>query len=214
MTVVVAVRKNGRTVLAADSLVHFGGQRFGPENCRFHKIHRVHDSLMAWAGWSLYAEMLDGYLSRRDPSPLSTESEVFDFFIGFWRAMKDDYTFMYQRARAEGHPFVDLDSIFLLVNASGIFRVASDMDVTRFERYSAIGTGSQYALGALRVLYDLRDDPAAIAIEAAQVGIDLDVSCGGPIDIEEVPADPFPPPNGRLRAPVPAPPIRPAGPRR
>lgn len=186
MTVAVAVTKGGRSVLAADSLVHFGGQRFTTENCRFNKIYHVGDSLMAWAGWSLYAEMLDAHLATQEPPPLKTETDVFSFFVRFWRAMRDDYTFMYRRASAEGHPFIDLDSTFLLINSVGIFRVASDMDVTRFEQYCAIGAGSKYALGALRVLYDQLTDPVDIARRAAQVGIDFDVYCGSPIEIAEV----------------------------
>jgi ATP-dependent protease HslVU (ClpYQ) peptidase subunit len=106
--------------------------------------------------------------------------------VTFWRAIRDDYTFM-QRAAAAGHaPFADLDSVFLLVNKSGIFRVASDMDVTQFQQYSAIGTGAKYALGALRVLYKQLDDPAEIARQAVQVGIDSDVYCGGTIDLAQV----------------------------
>jgi ATP-dependent HslUV protease subunit HslV len=189
MTVAVAVSKGGRTFLAADSLVHFGGQKFLDANCRFHKIHAVGNSMMAWAGWSLYAEMLTAHLARSDRAPLlKSESEVFDFFLRFWRAMRDDYTFMYRRAEAEGHPFVDLDSVFLLVNAAGIFRVASDMDVTQFNQYCAIGSGSKYALGALRVLYDQNLSAEEVARRAVQVGIDCDVYCGGTIDIEEAPS--------------------------
>ncbi len=81
MTIAVAVKKGGRTVIAADSLVNFGGQRFPPENCQFHKIHRLGDSLMAWAGWSLYAELLTAHLATNPPPSLYTESEVFDFFV-------------------------------------------------------------------------------------------------------------------------------------
>jgi ATP-dependent HslUV protease, peptidase subunit HslV len=186
MTVAVAVRKGGRTVLAADSLVNFGGQRFRAENCTFHKIKRVGDSFLVWAGWSLYAELLNAHLERHPPPALRSEAEVFTFFVQFWRAMRDDYTFMHRAAPSVEHPFADLDSVFLLANQAGIFRVASDMDVTLFEQYSAIGSGSKYALGALQVLYEQLEDPAEIARRAAQVGIDSDVYCGGPIDLSEV----------------------------
>jgi len=185
MTVAVAVRKGGRTVLAADSLVNFGGQRFPPENCTFHKIHRVGESFLVWAGWSLYAEMLSAHLSRHPPPPLLTEGDVFAFFIQFWRAIREDYTFM-QRGSNSDHPFADLESVFLLANRAGIFRVQSDLDVTEFLQYSAVGTGAKYALGAMRVLYEQLDDPAEIARRAVQVGIDSDVHCGGPIDLTEV----------------------------
>ena len=99
--------------------------------------------------------------------------------------MQANYTYL-QGTPEAGHPFANLDSTFLLVNPSGIYRVAGDMDVTTFTEYSAIGSGSQYALGALSVLYDQLDDPAAIARRAVEVGIDFDVYCGAPIDLEEV----------------------------
>jgi ATP-dependent protease HslVU (ClpYQ) peptidase subunit len=189
MTVAVAVTKNDRTVLAADSLVNFGGQRFAPGNGEFHKIHRVGESLLAWAGWSLYGELLTAHLAadKRRPSDLATEADVFDFFIAFWRAIRADYTFM-QRA-GDRHPFADLDSTFLLANRHGIFRIAGDMDVSQFRQYSAVGSGSPYALGALRILYEQLADPADIARRAVAVGIEFDVYCGGEIDVAEVSAE-------------------------
>lgn len=187
MTVAVAVRKNGAGVMAADSLVNFGGQRFPTDNCRFHKIYPIGDSLMVWAGWSLYGEMLDAWLGNAQPPSLSTERDVFLFFIQFWRAIRSEYTFVVPRADSSRHPFVSLDSVFLLLNQSGIYRIAGDMDVTQFEQYCAIGSGADYALGALRVLYDQPLDAAEIARRAVQVGIDFDTHCGGPIDLVELP---------------------------
>jgi len=88
--------------------------------------------------------------------------------------------------RRRWHPFAKLESTFLLVNESGIYRVAGDMDVTQFQQYSAIGSGSYYALGALRVLYDQPLSAEQIGRRAVQVGIDFDVYCGGRIDCETV----------------------------
>ena len=186
MTVAVAVRKNGRTVLAADSLVNFGGQRFPPENCKFHKIHRVGESFIVWAGWSLYAEMLNAHLAQLPPPPLRSEADVFAFFIQFWRALRTDYTFLQPTGDAE-HRFADLESTFLLANRNGIYRVQGDLDVTEFQQYTAVGTGAKYALGAMRVLYEQLEDAAEIARQGVQVGIDFDVYCGGLVDIAEVP---------------------------
>jgi ATP-dependent protease HslVU (ClpYQ) peptidase subunit len=189
MTVAVAVLKNDVCVMAADSLVNFGGQRYPADNCRFNKIYHLGDSLMVWAGWSLYGEMLDRYLAAHRPLPaLESEQEVFGFFLRFWRTMREDQMFMIERSRADGHPFIDLDSVFLLANRHGMFRVASDMDVTQFQQYCAIGSGAKYALGAMRVLYDQLDDAVEIARGGVQVGIDFDVYCGGPIDVAMVPS--------------------------
>jgi ATP-dependent protease HslVU (ClpYQ) peptidase subunit len=185
MTVAVAVKKGDRIVLAADSLVNFGGQRYHPSNCRFRKIHLLGDSVIAWAGWSLYAELLAAHLQAAPPPTLNNEGDVFSFFIRFWRMLKEEYNMRGPNSDAD-HPFADLYSTFLLVNRNGLFRVSSDMDVTEFQEYAAVGSGSKYALGALRVLYGESDDVGEIATRAVQVGIDFDVYCGGTIDVVDL----------------------------
>jgi len=124
--------------------------------------------------------------TKHPPEALETEADVFSFFVSFWRAMRDEYTMM-DKGRNDTHPFADLDSVFLLANRFGIFRVASDLDVTQFQQYCAVGSGAKYSMGAMHVLYDMIEDPAEIARRAVQVGIDSDVYCGGPIDIAFVP---------------------------
>ena len=59
-------------------------------------------------------------------------------------------------------PFGSLDSSFLVINKYGIFRITSDMSVTKFEQYTAIGAGSEYGLGAIYSLYN--EDYSATAI--------------------------------------------------
>jgi ATP-dependent protease HslVU (ClpYQ) peptidase subunit len=189
MTVAVAVRKADRLFLAADTLMNFGGERYPRDNCRVDKIYRVGSSALAWAGWSLYAEMLDAYFLRHAPPSLRSETEVFSFFIQFWRLMRDDYTFVRQHTPEDRHPFVDLDSTFLIASHAGIFKVSRDMNITTFQQYCAIGSGAAYALGALRILYEQEPDAAVIARRAVQVGIDFDVHCGGSVDVIEVRPD-------------------------
>ena len=184
MTIALAIRKNGRTVLAADTLLSFGSERIPPENCHVEKVYRAGSSVLAWAGWALYAELLDAYLATEAPPDLTSEVGIFSFFIRFWRAMRDDYTFMQHRS-GDRQTFVSLDSTFLIANRSGIFKVSGDMNVTTFNQYCAIGSGAAYSWGALRVLYDLHDDPATIARLAAEVAIDYNIRCGGQIDIVE-----------------------------
>jgi len=186
MTVAVAVMRNDRVALAADSLVNFGGQRYPASNTRFNKIHRIGESWIAWAGWSLYAELLEAHLKVESPPRLDTEAEIFAFFVQFWRALRVQYHYDHDVKRSPGFPIADFDSVFLLVNRAGIFRVAADMDVTQFQEYCAVGTGSKYALGAMRVLYENTEDVSAVARQAVQVGIDFDIYCGGTIDVVEV----------------------------
>ena len=53
---------------------------------------------------------------------------MFSFFVTFWRALREEFTLLQPPGTRE-HPFAELDSVFLLANRSGVFRVSSDLDV-------------------------------------------------------------------------------------
>lgn len=187
MSIVVAVSKSDRVVVAGDSLVCFGdAERIPPENSRTAKIMRLGSSIMGGTGWAVFDDILRDFLHDRAAPPLGSEREIFSFLMDLWKALHDRYPYVNDQAAHKDTPFADLDSSFVIANRGGIFKVSSDMGVTRFNEYYAIGCGAPYALGALRVLYRGAQDADAIAREAVQTAIDFDVHCGGPIELLEV----------------------------
>ena len=100
--------------------------------------------------------------------------------------LHERYNFVKDQADDADSPFGSLDSTFLVVCASGIFGVASDLSVLRYERYFAIGSGAPIALGAVHALYESEHDAEAIARSAASAAIDHDVYCGHPIHVATV----------------------------
>ena len=64
MSIIVAVRKNDRIIMAADSLTTFGeSQRVPPANVTTEKIRRVGSSLVGGSGWGIYDRILDAFLA-------------------------------------------------------------------------------------------------------------------------------------------------------
>ncbi|MHC5002938.1 MAG: hypothetical protein ACYTJ0_07430 [Planctomycetota bacterium] len=187
MSVVVVVSKQGRTVMAADSLTVFGdAQQLPPANAVTRKIRRVGDSLVGSAGWAIYDCILDHFLAGRPAPELRDEQAIFGFFLALWHALHERYPFVNDQAQNKDSPFGDLDSSFLIANEQGMFKVSNDLDVFRFNQYYAIGSGGEYALGAMHALYD---EPAAadeIAQRAVRGAIVFDVHCGGEIHLEQV----------------------------
>ena len=61
------------------------------------------------------------------------------------------------------------------------------MGVSTFKKYFAIGTGADYALGALHQLQSGDGDAGAMARGAVETAIALNLNCGGEIDLLEVP---------------------------
>ncbi len=185
MSIVVAVRKNGRTVVAADSLNVFGQERIPADNCKATKVRPVGQALMAITGWSLYDNIMDEVLAEEVP-PLGDEKEIFAFFIDLWKRLHERYPYVNDQPHEKDSPFGDFDASFLVANAAGIYKISQDASVCRFDKYYVIGSGGVYALGALHQIYDTGDDAEQLARRACETAIEFDIYCGAPIDIFEV----------------------------
>ena len=187
MSIAVAVRKNARIVLATDSQTNLGSERVPAANLSGPKFMPIGDVYMAATGWTLYSNIFADLLARRRAVPrLDSETNIFKFFTGLWVELHERYNFVKDQADDADSPFGSLDSTFLVVCARGIFGVASDLSVLRYERYFAIGSGAPVALGAVHALYESESDAEAIARCAAVAAIDHDVYCGHPVHVATV----------------------------
>lgn len=187
MSIVVAVRKQDRTVIAADSLTVFGeAQQLPPANSMTPKVRRVGDSFVGAAGWAIYDCILENFLAGRPEPSLRDEPSIFAFFLELWHALHDRYPFVNDQAQGKDTPFGDLDSSFLIANAHGMFKVSHDLDVFRFNQYYAIGSGAEYAMGAMSVLYEQADDAEEIARRAVGAATLFDVHCGGETHLHQI----------------------------
>jgi len=183
MSIAVAVRKGGETAIAADTQTNFGEFKVPPDNYRSVKFRRVGESYLAVTGWELYDDILSDYFEQVQPK-LDTREDVFRFFMKFWRDLHKRYPFVNDQAHPdERSPFGELDSTFLVVNGNGIYYVSGNMSVTRFERYTAIGSGADYALGALQALYESDLDAAGLARRACEAAMTFNIYCGGEVEL-------------------------------
>lgn len=190
MSIIVAVRKSSSIVVAADTMHATGSRREHADNLVARsKLRKLGRSCVGGVGWSVYDNIVDHYLATLKRSPrLGDERAIFDFFLKFWKAMRQRYQVVNDQPNREDDrsPFVDLDSEFMVANKNGIFQIASDLTVMQFEKYVAIGSGERYAYGVLYALYDTRHTAEQIARRAAEAAIHFDQSCGGTIDLVKV----------------------------
>jgi ATP-dependent HslUV protease subunit HslV len=186
VSIAVAVKSHGKVVIAADSKRTFGPGAVTAANLKDCKVRRVGNAYLAATGWGVYSNILDDYLARKRKLSLGDSRSIFEFFRVFWTDLHKRYAFVNDQSGDTDSPFGDLDASFLVVNARGIFSVACDMSVTEFEQYYAIGSGAPYALGALHALYDPKADPEQPARAAVRAASDLDIYCGGDIELQSV----------------------------
>lgn len=187
MSIIVAVRRNGRITMAADTLALFGEGMTVPEyNARACKIIRVGDAVVGGTGWAVYDDILDHYLSGGEPPALDSRRAIYAFFVDFWRALKENYALVNEQAASKDTPFGDLDATFLVAGSGGLFQVSSDMGVTEFKAYHAIGSGAEYALGVMHALRDRERDDESLVQAACWAAMEMDAHCGGSIDTRTV----------------------------
>lgn len=187
MSIIVGVHKNDRIVLAADTMHFYGNRREHPDNVACGaKVRRVGRSHVGGVGWTVYDNILEHYLhTQKRPPALGSERAIFDFFLKFWKVMRDKYQFVNDQSgdnHDEPSPFADLDSEFIVANRNGLFQVGTNLTVMRFEKYLAIGSGQQYAYGALHALYATSRTAEQIARQATQAAAYFDQGCGGEVE--------------------------------
>ncbi len=186
MSIVVAVQKGRRIVMASDSLSSCGSHKDLPDNAVCTKIRRVGNALIGVTGWSLYENILNDLLASGRTPRLTNKESIFKFCLRLWRVLHDKYSLVNDQSTDKQTPFGDIDAQLLVANKHGIFSVASNLTVSEFKKYYAIGSGSDYAFGALHCLYDTERNPGKIAEKAVETGIQFDSYCGGKIDLFEI----------------------------
>lgn len=185
MSIVLAIKskRNNNVVIASDSQTSFGDQKILSDTGR--KMIRSNRNIIGFAGWGIYSNIFRLYL-RNNSLEAEDELQVFEFFVKFWKALKKDYTLVSDKSSPDTSPFAELDSTFIVATPDNIFYVADDMSVVKFKNYYAIGSGSEFALGALRVMYEEDYTLEEMARRAVETAIALDKSCGGDVSLENL----------------------------
>lgn len=189
MSIIVAVRDEHHIVLGCDTLSTWGDCRITEDKVAdLSKIIPTGDSFIGFTGWSLYRNILEDFLKRKKKRhDLSSRQGVFRFFLEFYRDLKEKYS--YVNHGSEKEPFSDLDSTFLVAGPAGIFHVSSNMDIEEFTKYCAIGSGQEYAYGALHVLYGQKKSLRQVCKGAILAACEFDIYCQPPLRFVEIEAD-------------------------
>jgi ATP-dependent protease HslVU (ClpYQ) peptidase subunit len=186
MTTIVAVKKNGSVAIASDSLTTFGDTRLSQTYEPNRKILVVGDSYIGLAGTSAHFSALEGALAALGGDcRLSSKSEVFGTFLRLHALLKEG--FYLNTKEEEDDPYESSQIMALIANASGIYGVYSYREVFCFDRFWGIGSGRNFALGAMYAVYSQLDSASQIATVGVEAGVEFDKSSSGPFQIYEIP---------------------------
>lgn len=181
MSVIVAVEKNNRVAIAADSLYTAGSMKVPPEHkVNHHKLYKWGPCWLGLIGWGAMGNIAET-LIRDYPEALNDYSRqgLFDAMRGLHQVLKEDFFIEVHEDKSQPVESSQIDA--LLISPGGILGLSSYRNVNEYSRFWAIGAGREYALGAMHATYDRLKDPVAIARHGVNAAIAFDNSCGGPV---------------------------------
>jgi ATP-dependent protease HslVU (ClpYQ) peptidase subunit len=187
MTTVVAVRKGGQVVMAADALVTFGDTRLSFNAEANQKLFRVADaegeSVFAVAGAAAHFLVLQQALAAQPADALrfGSKDQIFRTFTLLHPVLKE--AFFMQTKEDEHDPYESSQFTMLLANRSGIYGIYSYREVFEFKQFWSIGSGRSFALGAMHAAYDKARSAREIAEAGVAAACEFDRNSAGPIDV-------------------------------
>lgn len=172
MSTVVVAKKDGKVCIAADSLTSFGDLRLSSVYDAAHdKVLRYDENYLGIVGSAAHQLVLESVFAskkvvdKKIEIDFSSRLAIFESFLALHPLLKEKYFLNAKDEDDDPYESTQIDA--LIANPFGIFGVHSLREVTEYNKFWAIGSGAEYALGAMFSVYD----SAASAEDISQAGV-------------------------------------------
>jgi len=190
MSTVVAVRRHGIACLAADSLTTFGDQKQGPAYDRHSdKLQRIGPGAISIVGSAAHTLVIESVVrQRRIHIDLRDRLRLFESFRALHGELKEHYYLNPKDSEEDNDPYESTRIDALIASAHGIFGVYALREVYEYRAFWAIGSGAEYALGAMFLAWRDADAGAEqIARAGVEAGAEFDAGSGPPVTLQSFP---------------------------
>ncbi len=181
MSTVVVVRKGSSVCIAADSLTSFGDLRMGADYEAGHdKILSHGNSYLGIVGSAAHHLVMESILQQDEVKvDFSSRLAVFETFRSLHPVFKDRYFLNTKDEDDDPYESTQIDA--LIACPHGIFGVHSLREVCEYKKFWAIGSGSEYALGAMYAVYERLDSAEEIARVGVMAGAEFNNASAMPL---------------------------------
>jgi ATP-dependent protease HslVU (ClpYQ) peptidase subunit len=185
LTTIVVAKKNGHVAIAADSLTTFGDTRLPEPYKRVHdKILHVGASYIGVCGSSAHHLVLENVVSKTAELALGSRAEIFETFRRLHPILKEQ-AFLNPKEE-DDDPYESSQITALIANDTGIYGVYSYREVFDYDRFWAVGSGRNFALGAMYAIWDRARSAEDVAKAGIAAGIEFDRSSAGPVELHTI----------------------------
>jgi ATP-dependent HslUV protease subunit HslV len=178
MSTIVVALKNNIACIAADSLTSFGETKQSAE------FVSDSDKIIQFAGYGSdnymgivgsaahHLVMQNLIINHADKIDFSSRLAIFNTLKNIHPILKDEYFLNSKEEDNDSYESSRVDA--LVMNSNGIFGLYSLREVDQYSRFWAVGSGSEFALGAMHAAYDLMENAEQIARAGVTAGATFD----------------------------------------
>ncbi|MDH5353107.1 MAG: MFS transporter [Gammaproteobacteria bacterium] len=178
MSTIVAVLKNNVACIAADSLTSFGDTKQAAEYVtdsdkilRFSGV--ASDNYMGIVGSAAHQLVMQSLIiNHSDKIDFSNRLTIFNTLKTIHPILKEEYFLNSKEEDEDSYESSRVDA--LIMNSNGIFGLYSLREVDQYSRFWAVGSGAEFALGAMHAVYNRLDDAEQIAKAGITAGATFD----------------------------------------
>jgi ATP-dependent HslUV protease, peptidase subunit HslV len=185
MTTIVVVKKDGQVVIAGDTLTTFGSTRLASvHDAAPEKLLKHGNTYFGIAGSAAHQLVLESLLKKHPEFSFNGREEIYESFRKIHPILKEE-AFLNPKEE-EDDPYESSQLTALVANASGIFGVYSMREVFEFDKFWSIGSGRDFALGAMFAVWKGRKTAEDIAKIGVLAGAEYDTGTGLPMNVATV----------------------------
>ena len=187
MSVVCAAIKDGDIAIGCDTQISFGSISVTSKHLsNSNKLHKVNGSIIGIVGWNTLSDMVDHLImNRADCFQLSSRMEIYSTLLNLHTIMKSDY-FLKAKGGDDKEPVESSQLSALIVNQYGLFEITKYREVNQYQKFWTVGSGRQYALGAMQAVYSSDLTAAQIVTAGIDASCEFDRACSLPSYVENL----------------------------
>ncbi|TWT94828.1 ATP-dependent protease subunit HslV [Botrimarina colliarenosi] len=188
MSTIVAIRKKDRAVIAADTQVSEGSTLVSSEMLRSPtKIHAIGGGYMGIVGSVAHHRVIRSLATEKaDYFNFESADALFETLRRIHPILRDEYYLLTSEKDSDSQPYESNHMTGLVVSPAGVFSFDTYREVSEYHSFWAVGSGGDYALGALAAIYDSSESVEAVAEAAVTAACRFDSGSGLPIELRSV----------------------------
>ena len=189
MTVITAVRKGNEIAIACDTQTTSGNyslKYLADYKVNHNKLLTYGDNIIGLSGTVAIKQMFEDLFETSEPVDFASRKDIFHWILSQQSKLKSEY-FLKTDAGNNKNQVAETNWLSgLIANPHGIFGIGAYREIIEYSKFWAIGSGGDFALGAMEILYEQDLSATEIAEAGARTATKFNPACAEPVYVRTI----------------------------